>query len=136
MQNKFKNIGIYLLVAYFTFFAASAFTSCAVVDLNDTMVEEGRVVVAQNGGYIFVDEKGAATVMNVRDTEKDIFSGLESGDRISIVRDVHISETYLPSVSVYECTLLEKGALSDIPLNTRQSLADLGWLSQDAVFKE
>ncbi len=135
MKNKLKKIGIYLLVSALTVLALSGLTAC-VSDLKDTTEEEGRIVVAQNGGYIFVDEKGAATVMNLRDSEKDIFAGLESGDKIRIVRDVYISETYLPSVSVYECTLLEKGELSDIPLNTRQSLAELGWLSQDAVFKE
>lgn len=89
----------------------------------------GRCLVAENGSYMLIEEN-SPIVMSDRSSEKDLFSGLSTGDKILVVHD-GIAESYPGQTGAYFCLRLSKGDISDIPKEVITSLRELGWLSAE-----
>lgn len=65
-------------------------------------------------------------VMSSRNN-RDIFEGLESGDRIFVLHD-GVLETYPGRTGAYAVIKLRGGDVSDIPSNVIEDLMSMGWL--------
>lgn len=91
----------------------------------------GRCMVTRSGEYLLIDDSGPIT-MSDRAEGKDLFEGLQTGDKILIIHD-GICESYPAQTGVYNCTLLEKGSLEDIPARILMDLGALGWIEQSGV---
>ncbi len=89
----------------------------------------GRCLLAENGSYMLIDEN-SPIVMSDRSSDKDMFFGLSTGDKILVVHD-GIAESYPGQTGAYFCLRLSKGDISDIPEEVITSLKDLGWIDDE-----
>lgn len=86
----------------------------------------GRYLLAENGAALIVTDDGEAITLSDQSRGRDLFDGLESGDRIQITHD-GIAESYPGQTGAYTCKLLEDGGVEDIPEETLANLEGLGW---------
>lgn len=87
----------------------------------------GRVVIAADGGVLFVDENGSPVVLSDRSAGGTLFDGLNTGDKVQVYYEF-VAESYPAQASTAYCRFLESGTPEDIPAATRQQLAEMGWL--------
>lgn len=83
-----------------------------------------RCIVTDKVNYLFVSNSGPVSMHNR--TEKNLFDGLEMGDKIFVIHD-GIAESYPAQTGVYFCKKLEDGSANDIPQKYIQELTELGW---------
>lgn len=88
----------------------------------------GLCLAAEGGSYLILTEEGEPIVMSNQSGREDLFQGLGSGDRIEVVTDGAVQETYPAQVGVYSCTLLEEGSPEDLPQEVLDALAELDWI--------
>lgn len=86
----------------------------------------GRCLVTKEGSYMLIGGN-YPIVLSDRSKGKDLFTSLESGDKILVVHD-GICESYPSQTGAYACIRLERGDIGDIPEAVLQNLAQLGWI--------
>lgn len=75
-----------------------------------------------------VDMDGAVVLSN-QTANKNLFSGLQPGDKLLIIND-GILLSYPGRTGCYFCLRLGHGDISDIPEKHLEQLRELGWLSR------
>ncbi|WP_066890965.1 DUF3221 domain-containing protein [Clostridium nigeriense] len=90
----------------------------------NTMI--GIYLKSTNKNNIIISEEAGPIVMYNKTNKENIFDTLKSGDKIKITYDL-IMETYPARTQIYNCKLIEKGNLDNIPKETLEKLKDLGW---------
>ena len=98
------------------------------INMNGKVFTKGRCVVAASGSVLWIDDSGSPIVLSNRTEDKNIFEGLSTGDEILILRQTAIAESYPGQVGIYYCKKLSDGSESDIPVQTLESLRELGWI--------
>ena len=93
----------------------------------------GRCLVADNGSYMLVEDN-SPIVMSNRD-KKEIFSGLETGDKILVLHD-GVEESYPGGTGAKWIVKLEDGTMEDIPEEVISELTEMGWLGSDQATPE
>lgn len=95
----------------------------------------GYYLEAKNGSPMIVIEN-SPIVMSSRNG-RDIFKGLQSGDRIFVLHD-GVAETYPGRTGAYAVIKLKSGDVSNIPSNVIENLMSMGWLDGgfEAAFTE
>ena len=88
-------------------------------------ISTGRFLRADSGTPMMVCGNSPISVSN--QTGRDLFDGLETGDKILVVHD-GIAESYPGQTGAYAVLRLKKGNIDDIPQGVIDSLRDLGWL--------
>ena len=86
----------------------------------------GIYLKSTNKNNIIISEEAGPIVMYNKTNKENIFDTLKSGDKIKITYDL-IMETYPARTQIYNCKLIEKGNLDNIPKETLEKLKDLGW---------
>lgn len=93
---------------------------------------QGLCFVEENGTVLLIEEeRHEPIVLSNQSGQDSLFSGLSCGDRIEVLTDGSIRETYPAQMDVYGCTLLETGTPADLPQETVNSLAAMDWLPRD-----
>lgn len=93
---------------------------------------QGLCFVEEGGAVLLIEEeRGEPIVLHNRSEQDDLFEGLSCGDRIEVLTDGAIRETYPAGMNAYGCTLLEEGAPSDLPEETLAALAELHYVPRD-----
>lgn len=93
-----------------------------------------RPVKASTGIYIaagspvIVFDGGEEPVVMWGRTGDEMFSNLQTGDRILIIHDGTMMLSYPAQMNVRFCIRLKKGDQSTVPEKALESLRDLGWL--------
>ena len=82
---------------------------------------EGRVLIADNGSYLIILNDYSPIKMSDCSAGGDLFSDLQTGDRIRILHD-GIRLSYPGQTGVYRLRLLEKGSIDDIPSDVINAL--------------
>lgn len=89
---------------------------------------EGMTIRTKAGEMIFWSESTGPIVLSDNNNgEKDIFDDLTSGDRISVVFDGGIEETYPAHAAVKSIAKTAEGDASDLPGDVIESLSSLGY---------
>lgn len=86
-----------------------------------TYIAAGSPVIVFDGG------SGEPVVMLGR-TGSEMFSNLQTGDRILIIHDGTMMLSYPAQMNVRFCVRLRKGDESSVPEEAMESLRELGWL--------
>lgn len=82
-----------------------------------------------NGGTdMVILQSGAPIIMRDRSRDGALFDGLSDGDRV-LVLHTGIAESYPGQSTAYLCLRLGGGSAADLPADTLEQLAQLGWLS-------
>lgn len=87
----------------------------------------GRFLLGDQNTPILIAPSGAPIVLTDR-TGSDLFAGLSDGDRILVILSP-VAETYPARAGAYFCLRLGGGTPEDLPRQTLQTLAELGWLT-------
>lgn len=83
-----------------------------------------------NGSYMIIEENGSPIRYSFNKALGTDVRKLSDGDRILIISDL-INESYPGSTSAYFVLKLSDGDIEDIPKETLQSLAELGWYNSE-----
>ena len=90
---------------------------------------QGLCFVEENGTVLLIEEEyHEPIVLSNQSGQEELFAGLSCGDRIEVLTDGMIRETYPAQMDAYGCTLLEEGTLEDLPRETLDTLASMDWL--------
>ena len=92
----------------------------------------GRYMLADNGVHLVISDSGAPTVLSVPADCPDLFDSLEDGDRVLVVCGL-ILTSYPGQSEARWCLRLSPGSPEDLPQDTLQRLAQLGWLSHSLL---
>ena len=87
----------------------------------------GRFLLGDQNTPILIDSSGTPIILTDR-TGSDLFDGLSNGDRILVFLSP-VAETYPARAGAYFCLRLSSGAPEDLPQQSLQTLAELGWLT-------
>ena len=97
---------------------------------DNTETDVGRVLVSGTT-YLIIYDDGSFLVMNNISDDESIFDGLTDGDKIEIVRNPEVAESYPAQCYVKKCQKLEDGNFSDLPQNAIDTLSELGWIKSN-----
>lgn len=117
-----------IIFSVFLLLVATVFVGLGIALYNGYSFTEGRVLVADNGSYMIIDENGSPIVISNQSKNEDIFADLTNGDEILIVHD-GIQESYPAGTGVYFCIKLADGKYEDLSEQTLLSLMEMGWIS-------
>lgn len=92
-------------------------------------VPTGRCLVTRNGDYLIL-LGNEPICMSDLSKNKDLFSGLKTGDEIRILHGP-IQETYPGRTGVYFCKRITEGSIANIPEKVIESLCTMGWIPVD-----
>lgn len=98
-----------------------------IIGQSGIVVSTGWCVSEGSGSVLWISNTGEPTVMNTGG-KSNIFDGITTGDRILIIRQSAIAESYPGQVRVYACVKLSDGSISNIPEKTLDALRSLGWI--------
>lgn len=87
----------------------------------------GIYIAAGSPVIVFDGGSGEPVVMLGR-TGDEMFSNLQTGDRILIIHDGTMMLSYPAQMNVRFCIRLKKGDQSSVPEEAMESLRELGWL--------
>ena len=92
-------------------------------------IDTGVIMKATNGDVLWITEKGTPVILNfVSDGMKTKAETLQTGDRLLILRDDTMEESYPARTGVYYIRILSRG--NSLPENTPfGTLAEAGWLT-------
>ncbi len=108
------------------FALALLLTACGARRDDGLTETEGRLLFDVNGTALLVTEDGTPIALSIQVEGADPFSGLATGDRISVTHD-GIDDSYPQQTGAYGWELLEKGSPEDLPEETLAELEELGW---------
>ena len=91
-----------------------------------TVKDSGRALICGET-YLIVYDDGRFLVMNNVSDNEEIFSGIDSGDKIEILRREEIAESYPAQCYVTACEKTADGNISHIPRSAIDALNSLGW---------
>lgn len=91
----------------------------------------GRVIVKGNR-VLFVDEHNSPVVLHDASVGGNLFAGLQTGDKVQVYYEF-VMESYPAQAYTDYCRLIERGTPEDIPAETQQQLASIGWLAEESV---
>ena len=128
MKKRFFSLAILILALSAITFASIGCELDDVVENSETDV--GRVLVSGTS-YLIVYDDGSFLVMNYASDNESVFSGLTDGDKIEIVRNPEIMESYPAQCYVKKCKKLEDGELSDVSPIAIERLSELGWIKSN-----
>ena len=97
--------------------------------LHGKRMDRGVIMKATNGDVLWITEDGAPVILNfVSDGAKSKAQTLQTGDRLLMLRDDAMEESYPARTGVYYVRILSRGnALPEkTPFGT---LAEYGWLT-------
>ena len=97
---------------------------------DNTETEVGRALVSGTS-YLIIYDDGNFLVMNNISDDESIFDGITDGDKIEIVRNPEVAESYPAQCYVKKCKKLEDGNFSDLPQNAIDTLSELGWIKSN-----
>lgn len=83
---------------------------------------------AGNGLVVFGKNGHCSAV--VGGNANGVFSGVEPGDKILVLRNNFTFCTYPGTTRMYKCWRLDGGDLSDIPNEELEKLTELGWIHE------
>lgn len=114
------------LLVYFLLFTISiiSFTGCF-ADSKSYMT--GIYLRSINGSNIIIDEDNIPICMDNKTGMEDIFRDLNNGDKIEVAYDT-INETYPAETKIYNCKLIERGSINNIPKDALEKLEEMGWV--------
>lgn len=121
-----KNKRIIFVVTIVLCVCAVAF---ALYFANSRPTMTGQYLVSTTGVHIIVDKNGMPNVMSNQTNNEGIFEGLQSGDYIKVTYD-GIDLSYPGQMGIYNCKLIKKGDISNIPEKTFSELQGMGWQFQ------
>ena len=132
MKKRFFSLAILILTLSAIIFSS---LGCELDDAVDNVLENsetdvGRVLVSGTS-YLIVYDDGSFLVMNYASDNESVFSGLTDGDKIEIVRNPEIMESYPAQCYVKKCKKLEDGELSDVSPIAIERLSELGWIKSN-----
>lgn len=87
----------------------------------------GRYLKSTSDTHIIIDESTSPIVMENRSSKENIFEALQTGDKIEIICNAEIRETYPASTEVYSCKLIERGTIDNINNDVLSNLVEMGW---------
>lgn len=87
----------------------------------------GRYLKSTSDTHLIIDENNSPIVMGNSSKKDNIFEGLQTGDKIEIICNSEIRETYPAGTDIYSCKLIERGTIEDIPKETLKSLEEMEW---------
>ncbi len=84
-----------------------------------------RIIKAENGSYLWVSERSGPNEI----TQKGLcnFEGIDTGDKVLLVCDSEVLESYPGQNAVYFCKKLEDGTRNDLPQIHIKGLEEMGW---------
>lgn len=121
-------LAVCIIFAVFLLLVAIVFAGLGIALYNGYGFTEGRVLIADNGSYMIIDEGGGPIVMSNQSKNEEIFADLTNGDEILIVNGL-IEETYPARTDVHYCKKIADGEYKDLPEKTLLSLAEMGWIN-------
>ncbi len=86
----------------------------------------GYCLVTGNGSHMLIVGNEPIQMSDRSKGGKDLFEGLESGDKIRVLHDL-ILETYPARTGAYAVKKVEDGDISNIPVGVLQTLQEMGW---------
>ncbi|MCL2287304.1 MAG: stalk domain-containing protein [Firmicutes bacterium] len=89
----------------------------------------GRFIAANNA-YILVLEDGSPVIMGNMSGVENLFARLQTGDKIRVTFGGYMLDSLPQQTSIYDFTLIESGSIEDIPTETYNLLAEMGWLGE------
>ncbi len=102
----------------------------AVVLFSGYEIEDGIVVVCDNGIAVFVGEDGVFWQMNASDLSKGQIEKLKTGDKITVVRSTAMAMSYPGQCAVRLCFRTRSGELDAVPKSVLEELEHIGWLTE------
>lgn len=84
-----------------------------------------RIIKTETNSYLWITENSGPTEI----TQKGLcdFEGIDTGDKVLLVCENMILETYPGQNTVYFCKKLEDGTRNDLPQGVLKSLEKMGW---------
>lgn len=90
------------------------------------MTIEGPCVVAENGSFLVVSDRGEPIVMISED--KSVFNDLTTGDTVKIQCE-YVMETYPAQTYITDLEFVKNGEITDVPADVLENLEELGWVA-------
>ena len=119
-------LGIIVVILCATYFAL----------MHNKMFTVARIIKTETDSYLWVTENQGPTAI----TQKGLcdFDGIDTGDKVLLVCENVVLETYPGQNTVYYCKKLEDGTRNDLLQTHLKSLEEMGWKisyadSNDAV---
>lgn len=116
------------ILAIILLLLAICFVGFGIASFKGYWILEGRVLVADNGSYMIIDENNSPIVMSNQSKNEKIFEELSNGDKIIAVIGM-VEETYPARTDVHFLIKLSDGEYEDLPEETLFSLAEMGWIN-------
>ena len=127
MSKKLLKTSLLLFLVIITVMASGCELDEIDIGSDKTVKDTGRALIC-GSSYLIVYDDGTFLVMNDISKNKDLFSGIESGDKIEIYRRDEIAESYPAQCYVKRCEKIEDGNISDVPRKAIDTLTSIGWI--------
>ncbi len=85
-----------------------------------------RCIITRQGCMMVQDN--APVIMHNRSWQQELFEDLSTGDKILVVHDALIAESYPGQTTAYFCIKLQKGSGADVPAEVVTALEELGYI--------
>ncbi len=122
MTKKRRRISVIAGFLVLALFAAGFF----MLGMKGYVCSVGRYLETSHGGDVVV--LGSSPVQMSNQTGRDLFAGLDTGDKILVIHD-GMDTSYPGRTGVYAILKLCDGSVSDIPQAVVDGLTELGWLA-------
>lgn len=118
-----KKLAITIFIILGIIIAALAATYFAL--MHNKTFTVARIIKTETDSYLWVTENQGPNSI----TKKGIcdFEGIDTGDKVLLVCENMILETYPGQNTVYYCKKLEDGTRNDLPQADLKSLEEMGW---------
>lgn len=93
----------------------------------------GIYIAADSTPFIVFDNGSGEPVIMLCGDRDDMFSKLNTGDRILIVHSGAMMLSYPAQMGVFFCIRLKKGDVSDVPEDAVRALKEMGWLRGGSI---
>lgn len=115
------------LISFFIVLGIIAVILCATYFalMHNKMFTVARIIKTETDSYLWVTEEQGPTAI----TQKGLcdFDGIDTGDKVLLVCENMILESYPGQNTVYYCKKLEDGTRNDLPQTHLKSLEEMGW---------
>lgn len=115
------------LISFFIVLGIIAVILCATYFalMHNKMFTVARIIKTETDSFLWVTEEQGPTEI----TQKGLcdFNGIDTGDKVLLVCENAVLETYPGQNTVYYCKKLEDGTRNDLPQTLLKSLEEMGW---------